>query len=60
MATIARCLIAFFFVASGSGKIFAFRQSSTILASIVTGTDQIVHMIKNIAIIGGLVNFVAS
>ena len=114
MATIARCLIAFFFVASGSGKIFAFRQSSTILASIgfpiprffltaiiaveiagglglffslwtgyvavtlvvfpifatitihgplvrdpVTGTDQIVHMIKNIAIIGGLLNFVA-
>ena len=34
MATIARCLIAFFFVASGAGKIFAFRQSSTILASI--------------------------
>src|SRR5712691_6034714 len=34
MATIARCLIAFFFVESGSGKIFAFRQSSTILASI--------------------------
>jgi len=32
MATIASCLIAFFFVASGSGKIFAFRQSSTILA----------------------------
>jgi putative oxidoreductase len=115
MATIARCLIAFFFVASGSGKIFAFRPSSTILASIgfpvptffltaiiaveiagglglffnlwtgyvavtlivflifatitihgplvrdpVTGTDQIVHMIKNIAIIGGLLNFVAS
>jgi putative oxidoreductase len=115
MVTIARCLIAFFFVASGSGKIFAFRQSSTILASIgfpiptfvltaiiafeiagglgllfnlwtsyvavtlivflifatvtiharfvrdpVTGTDQIVHMIKNIAIIGGLINFVAS
>ena len=112
MATIARCLIAFFFVASGSGKIFAFRQSSAILASIgfpiptffltaiiaveiagglgllfnlwtssvavtlivflifatvtiharfvrdpVTGTDQIVHMIKNIAIIGGLINF---
>jgi uncharacterized membrane protein YphA (DoxX/SURF4 family) len=25
----------------------------------VTGTDQIVHMIKNIAIIGGLMNFVA-
>ena len=25
----------------------------------VTGTDQIVHIIKNIAIIGGLVNFVA-
>ena len=113
-STIARCLIAFFFVASGSGKIFAFRQSSTILASIgfpiptffvtafiaveiagglglffnlwtsymavmlivflifatvtiharfvrdpVSGTDQIVHMIKNIAIIGGLINFVA-
>ena len=115
MATIARCLIAFFFIASGSGKIFAFRQSTAILASIgfpiptfsltaiiaveiagglallfnlwtsyvavtliaflvfatitiharfvrdpVTGTDQIVHMIKNIAIIGGLINFVAS
>ena len=26
----------------------------------VAGTDQIVHMIKNIAIIGGLINFVAS
>ena len=115
MTTIARCLIAFFFVASGAGKIFAFRPSSTILASIgfpvptffltaiiaveiagglglffnlwtgyvavtlivflifatitihgplvrdpVTGTDQIVHMIKNIAIIGGLINFVTS
>jgi len=115
MATIARCLIAFFFVASGSGKIFAFRQSSSILESIgfpvarlfliaiiaveiagglgllfnfwtrdvavalivflifatitiharfvrdpVNGTDQVVHMIKNIAIIGGLINFVAS
>jgi putative oxidoreductase len=115
MTTIARCLIAFFFVASGAGKIFAFQPSSTILASIgfpvptffltaiiaveiagglglffnlwtgyvavtlivflifatitihgplvrdpVTGTDQIVHMIKNIAIIGGLLNFVAS
>jgi putative oxidoreductase len=115
MTTIARCLIAFFFVASGAGKIFAFRPSSTILASIgfpvptffltaiiaveiagglglffnlwtgyvavtlivfiifatitihgplvrdpVTGTDQIVHIIKNIAIIGGLLNFVAS
>jgi len=115
MATIARCLIAFFFVASGSGKVFAFRQSSTVLASIgfpmptfvltaiiaveiagglglffnlwtshvavtlivflilatvtiharfvrdpVTGTDQIVHIIKNIAIIGGLLNYVAS
>jgi uncharacterized membrane protein YphA (DoxX/SURF4 family) len=114
MVTIARCLIAFFFVASGSGKIFAFRQSSTILASIgfpiptffvtafiaveiagglglffnvwtsyvavmlivflifatvtvhgplvrdpATGTDQVVHMIKNIAIIGGLFTFVA-
>ena len=114
MATIARCLIAFFFVASGSGKIFAFRQSSTLLASIgfpiptffltainaveivgglglffnvwtsyvavaliaflifatvtvharfvrdpVAGTDQIVHIIKNIAIIGGLFNFIA-
>ena len=114
MATIARCLIAFFFVASGLGKVFAFRQSSAILASIgfpapaffltainaveivgglglffnvwtsyvavtlivflifatitihgplvrdpVTGTDQIVHIIKNIAIIGGLLTFVA-
>jgi putative oxidoreductase len=114
MVTIARCLIAFFFIASGSGKIFAFRQSSTILASIgfpiptffltafiaveivgglgllfnvwtsyvavmlivflifatitvharfvrdpVSGTDQIVHMIKNVGIIGGLINFVA-
>ena len=114
MATIARCLIACFFVASGSGKIFAFRQSSTILSSIgfpapasfltaiiaveiagglgllfnlwtgyvavmlivflifatvtvhgplvrdpATGTDQVVHMIKNIAIIGGLFTFVA-
>ena len=27
---------------------------------LVSGTDQIVHMIKNIAIIGGLLNFVAS
>ena len=34
MATIARCLIAFFFVASGSGKLFAFRQTSATLASI--------------------------
>jgi putative oxidoreductase len=114
MATIARCLIAFFFIASGSGKIVAFRQSSTILASIgfpiptffltafiaveivgglglllnwwtsyvavaliaflvfatitiharfvrdpVNGTDQIVHMIKNIGIIGGLINYLA-
>ena len=114
MVSLARCLIAFFFVASGAGKIFAFRPSSTILASIgfpiptffligfiaveiagglglffnawtsyvavalivflifatitvharfvrdpVAGTDQIVHIIKNIAIIGGLFNFVA-
>ena len=114
MATIARFLIAFFFVASGSGKLFAFRQTSATLASIgfpipsfsltafivieiagglgllfnlwtsyvavmlivflifatitvharfvrdpVAGTDQIVHMIKNIAIIGGLLAFVA-
>jgi putative oxidoreductase len=114
MVTIARCLIAFFFIASGLGKISAFRQSSTILASIgfpapafsvaafiaveiagglglffnfwtsyvavmliaflifatitvharfvrdpASGTDQIVHSIKNIAIIGGLVNFIA-
>jgi uncharacterized membrane protein YphA (DoxX/SURF4 family) len=87
MATIARYLIAFFFVASGSGKIFAFRQSSTALASIgfpiptfflivflifatitvhlrfvrdpVAGTDQVVHIIKNIAIIGGLFNLIA-
>src|SRR5260221_11738721 len=34
MDAIARYLIAFFFVAYGSGKIFAFRQSSTNLASI--------------------------
>jgi putative oxidoreductase len=114
MITIARCLIAFFFVASAAGKIFAFRPSSAILASIgfpiptffvtafiaveiagglglflnlwtsyvavmlitflifatitvhlplvrdpVTGSDQVVHMIKNIAIIGGLLTFVA-
>ena len=26
----------------------------------VAGTDQVVHIIKNIAIIGGLINFVAS
>ena len=114
MATIARCLIAFFFVASGLGKVFAFRQSSAILASIgfptpaffltainaveivgglglffnvwtsyvavalivflifatitihgplvrdpVAGPDQVVHIIKNIAIIGGLFNLIA-
>jgi putative oxidoreductase len=114
MATLARCLIAFFFVASGLGKVFAFRQSSEVLTSIgfpapalvltainaieivgglglffnvwtsyvavaltvflvfatitihgplvrdpVTGTDQIVHMIKNVAIIGGLINLIA-
>jgi putative oxidoreductase len=114
MTTIGRCLIAFFFIASGSGKLFAFRQTSGILASIgfpipslslagfiaieivgglalllnlwtsyvavaliaflvfatitvharfvrdpVAGADQVVHVIKNIAIIGGLINFVA-
>ena len=114
MFTIARCLIAFFFVASGLGKIFAFRQSSAVLATIgfpapaivltainaieivgglglffnmwtsyvavalivflifatitihgplvrdpATGTDQVVHIIKNIAIIGGLLTFIA-
>ena len=114
MATIGRCLIAFFFIASGAGKLFAFRQTSGILASIgfpipslslagfiaieivgglglllnswtsyvavaliaflvfatitvharfvrdpVAGTDQVVHIIKNIAIIGGLIIFVA-
>ena len=114
MVAIARWLIAFFFIASGSGKVFAFRQSSAILSSIgfpvptffltaiiaveivgglgllfnlwtssvavtlivflvfatvtiharfvrdpVTGTDQVVHIIKNIAIIGGLLTFVA-
>jgi putative oxidoreductase len=114
MVTIARCLIAFFFVASGLGKLFAFRQTSGILATIgfpiptfsltafiaveiagglgllfnlwtsyvavaliaflifatvtiharfvrdpATGTDQIVHIIKNIAIIGGLLTFIA-
>jgi len=31
-----------------------------VLRDPVTGTDQVVHMIKNIAIIGGLINFVAS
>jgi putative oxidoreductase len=114
MATIGRSLIAFFFVASGSGKLVAFRQTSATLASIgfptpsfsltafiaveiaggfgllfnlwtsyvavaliaflifatvtiharfvrdpVAGTDQVVHIIKNIAIIGGLLTFVA-
>jgi putative oxidoreductase len=114
MFTIARCLIAFFFVASGLGKVFAFRQSSAVLATIgfpapaivltainaieivgglglffnmwtsyvaaalilflifatitihgplvrdpATGTDQVVHIIKNIAIIGGLLTVVA-
>jgi putative oxidoreductase len=113
MATIARWLIAFFFIASGSGKLFAFRQTSGLLTSMgfpsptlslsafiaieiaggvalllnvstsyvavaliaflvfatitiharfvrdpVAGTDQIVHIIKNVAIIGGLINFV--
>jgi putative oxidoreductase len=114
MVTLARYLIAFFFVASGAGKLVAFRQTSATLASIgfpipslsltafiaieivgglgllfnvwtgavavtlivflvfatitvhlrfvrdpVSGTDQVVHMIKNIAIIGGLLPFVA-
>src|ERR1700741_1216884 len=114
MVTIARCLIAFFFVASGLGKVFAFRQSSAILPCMgfpapafvltainaveivgglglffnvwtsyvavtlivflvfatvtiharfvrdpATGTDQVVHIIKNIAIIGGLFNLIA-
>jgi len=106
--------MASFFITSGAGKVFAFQQSATILASIgfpnpqpfltgmivlevggglsllfgfgtryvsvalilflilatilihapflsdpVAGSDQIVHMIKNIAIIGGLFKFVA-
>jgi putative oxidoreductase len=113
MATIGRYLIAFFFIASGLGKLVAFRKTSGILASIgfpvpslslagfiaieivggiglllnlwtsyvaialiaflvlatitvharfvrdpVAGTDQVVHIIKNIAIIGGLITFV--
>ena len=114
MATIGRYLIAFFFIASGLGKLVAFRKTAGILASIgfpvpslslagfiaievvggiglvlnlwtsyvavaliaflvfatitvharfvrdpVAGTDQIVHIIKNIAIIGGLFNLIA-
>src|ERR1700741_1498872 len=114
MVTTAGLFIVFFFVASGLGKVFAFRQSSAILASIgfpapaffltainaveivgglglffnvwtsyvavtlivflifatvtiharfvrdpATGTDQVVHIIKNIAIIGGLFNLIA-
>jgi uncharacterized membrane protein YphA (DoxX/SURF4 family) len=114
MVTLARYLIAFFFVVSGAGKLFAFRQTSATVAAIgfpvpslsltafisieivgglgllfnvwtstiavalivflvfatitvhlrfvrdpVNGTDQVVHIIKNIAIIGGLLPFVA-
>ncbi len=112
--TAARFLMAFFFIASGAGKVFAFQPSAGILASIgfpnpqlfliamivieiggglgllfgfgtryvsvalivfmilativihaplisdpVSGPDQIIHIIKNIAIIGGLFKFVA-
>ena len=108
---LARWLIAFFFIASGAGKAFAFEPSAAIAASAglpspkafvagiilleiagglcllfgfgtkyvsvalivflvfasvvfharflrdpVSGTDQMVHLIKNIAIIGGLIN----
>ena len=105
MATIGRCLIALFFIASGSGKLFAFRQTSATVASIgfpipsfslaafiaieIVGglgllfnvwTSAVAvalivflvfatitvhlrfvrdHIIKNIAIIGGLLPFVA-
>jgi putative oxidoreductase len=109
--TLARWLIAFFFIASGAGKAFAFEPSAAIaaaaglpspkavvagiilleiaggvclllgfgtkyvsvaliaflvLASVVfharfvrdrvSGTDQMVHLIKNVAIIGGLIS----
>ena len=111
--TIGRCVMAFFFIASGLGKAFGFRPSAAILATIgfpaptislggiilieIVGglglllnlwttdvslaliaflifatiaihgpflrdpaarTDQIVHMIKNVAIIGGLITFI--
>jgi len=110
--TAARFLMAFFFLASGAGKVFAFQPSAAILAAIgfpsstvfligiicieiggglcllfelgtryvsallilflifatitihgpfindpVRGPDQIIHMLKNIAIIGGLLKF---
>lgn len=110
--TAARFLMAFFFLASGAGKVFAFQPSAAILAAIgfpspnisligiilieiggglclllglgtryvsailivflilatifihgpfvndpVQGPDQIIHMLKNIAIIGGLLKF---
>ena len=110
---IPRSLMAFFFIASGAGKVFAFQQSSTIMASVgfshpiffligiiileiggglslllrfetkfvsiilimflilativfharficdpVSGPDQFVQVIKNIAIIAGLITFV--
>ncbi len=113
LGTIARFLMAFFFLTSGAGKLFAFQSSAAILAAIgfpspnisligiiavemggglclllglgtrsisvalivflifatiaihgpfindpVSGPDQIVHMLKNIAIIGGLIKFV--
>jgi len=111
---VGRCLIAFFFIASGAGKVFAFQPSAATLAAIgfpvpqlsllvfilieiaggvclllnvrttdvsvalivflifatltihapfvrdpVSGVDQTVHMIKNIAIIGGLIMLAA-
>jgi putative oxidoreductase len=111
--SIGRCVMAFFFIASGLGKVFGFRPSAAILTTIgfpvptialagiilveVVGglalmfdlwttnialaliaflifatiaihgpflrdqaarTDQIVHVIKNVAIIGGLITLI--
>jgi putative oxidoreductase len=111
--SVGRCVIALFFIASGLGKVFGFRPSAEILATIgfpvptislsaiilieIVGglgllfnvwttdvslvliaflifatlaihgpflrdqaarTDQIVHMIKNVAIIGGLITLI--
>jgi putative oxidoreductase len=113
--TVGRCLIAFFFIASGAAKAFAFQPSAALLAAIgfpvpqlslvgfilieivggvclllnvrttyvavalivflifatltihapflrdpTSGANQAVHMIKNIAIIGGLLAFVSA
>lgn len=114
LGTVGRLLIAFFFIASGAGKVFAFQPSEAILAAIgfpvpqlslagfslieiagglclllnlrttyvsvalvvflifatftihlpfvrdpATGADQIIHVIKNVAIMGGLLMLVA-